>query len=432
MALPPFNQSLIEKICAIAMASPIAVYDWADRGQAPPGYTKGMAVAFATVVRKWLTGDSAAREMAQADTHDPDLDALAWYAEIFAELGMHNDVDGLDTLRHLFVLQIGLGMRESSGRHCCGRDMSADNVSADTCEAGLFQMSWNASACSDEIAKLADFYASQPPQCALAIFQDGVECSREDWQCYGSGEGFDYQRLAKNCPQFAVETAAIGLRNLRQHWGPINRFEAEVRPEADQMLQQVQELVSGQQAPIASAELSKLPSIVMSSGHSRHVRGAAYYIDEVDEARKVVDEVADRLRARGASIKTFHDDTSRSQRENLTSIVNFHNAQTRDLDVSVHFNASKTTARPMGTEVLYATQQELAAKLSQAIANAGGFINRGAKHRRDLFFLNNTEQPAVLLEICFVDSSADAARYKHDFAAICDAIAEGLAPWRLP
>jgi hypothetical protein len=60
---------------------------------------------------------------------------------------MRNDVSGIDTLRHLFVLMIGLGMRESSGRYCEGRDQSASNTSADTAEAGLFQTSWNARAC---------------------------------------------------------------------------------------------------------------------------------------------------------------------------------------------------------------------------------------------------------------------------------------------
>ena len=43
---------------------------------------------------------------------------------------MRNDVSGTDTLRHLFVLMIGLGMRESSGRYCEGRDQSASNTSA--------------------------------------------------------------------------------------------------------------------------------------------------------------------------------------------------------------------------------------------------------------------------------------------------------------
>jgi hypothetical protein len=78
----------------------------------------------------------------------------------------------------------------------------------------------------------------------------------------------------------------------------------------------------------------------------------------------------------------------------------------------------------MGTEVLYVTQQTLAADTSLAIAQAGTFINRGAKKRTDLFFLNNTAKPAVLLEVCFVDSSADADLYRQHFDAICKSIAE--------
>jgi len=38
---------------------------------------------------------------------------------------------------------MGLGMRESSGRYCEGRDRNANNVTSDTAEAGLFQMSWD-------------------------------------------------------------------------------------------------------------------------------------------------------------------------------------------------------------------------------------------------------------------------------------------------
>src|SRR5262252_1599756 len=119
--------------------------------------------------------------------------------------------------------------------------------------------------------------------------------------------------------------------------------------------------------------------IVISSGHGKYVRGASGYLDEVDEARKVVDEVAVLLRDLGANVETFHDDVSTSQNENLNRIVDYHNARTRDLDVSVHFNAYETTSKPMGTEVLYVTQHDLAADTSEAIADAGGFINRGAK-----------------------------------------------------
>jgi N-acetylmuramoyl-L-alanine amidase len=166
--------------------------------------------------------------------------------------------------------------------------------------------------------------------------------------------------------------------------------------------------------------------IVISSGHGKYVRGASGLLDEVEEARNVVNRLADRLRDRGVNVKIFHDDTSRSQDENLKTIVEAHNAQQRDLDVSVHFNAYVETAKPMGTEVLYITQNALAGQVSAAIASCG-FTNRGPKKRTDLYFLNNTAMPAILIETCFVDSVADAELYNEKFDAICRAIAGILA-----
>jgi N-acetylmuramoyl-L-alanine amidase len=165
--------------------------------------------------------------------------------------------------------------------------------------------------------------------------------------------------------------------------------------------------------------------VVISSGHGLYVRGACGILDEVDEARRVVNRVAEELQSRGAEVMVFHDNSSRSQNENLNAIVNFHNAQERDLDVSVHFNAYEQVEKPMGTEVLYVTQHALAEEVSAAIASCG-FINRGAKRRDDLFFLNNTEKPAILLEICFVDSEADAKVYEAKVYDICRAIADEL------
>jgi len=167
--------------------------------------------------------------------------------------------------------------------------------------------------------------------------------------------------------------------------------------------------------------------IVISSGHGKYIRGASGYLDEVDEARKVVERVAEYLREAGVGVQTFHDDTSTSQNENLNTIVNYHNSQTRDLDVSVHFNAYQTTSKPMGTECLYLTQSTLAEEVSGSIAEAGSFIDRGPKYRSDLFFLNSTEEPAILIETCFVDSSADEELYKLNFNLICAAIAEAIS-----
>ena len=167
-------------------------------------------------------------------------------------------------------------------------------------------------------------------------------------------------------------------------------------------------------------------SIVISSGHGKYVRGASGVIDEVDEARLVVEAVAERLRERGVTVLTFHDDTSHSQSENLNRIVDFHNAQDRELDVSVHFNAYVETDKPMGTEVLFITQSALAGEVSAALASAGHFIDRGAKKRTDLAFLNGTEMPSILIETCFVDSTSDAENYAGAFDAICEAVATTL------
>ena len=201
-----------------------------------------MAVTFGEVYSKWKAGDPAAQLMAAANRGNDSTDALAWYDSEFRRAGMSNDVAGAATLRHLFVLLIGLGMRESSGRYCEGRDRSANNVTADTAEAGLFQMSWDARGASPELPRLFAAYSAHP-QGFLSVFQDGVKPTDSDLSNYGTGQGAEFQRLCKTCPAFAAEAAALGLRTIRKHWGPINRREAEIRPECDRLLQQVQNLI---------------------------------------------------------------------------------------------------------------------------------------------------------------------------------------------
>jgi len=66
--------------------------------------------------------------------------------------------------------------------------------------------------------------------------------------------------------------------------------------------------------------------VVISSGHGKHIRGASGFIDEVDEARRVVETVADYLREAGVETTTYHDNVSDDQSENLGRIVDFHNA----------------------------------------------------------------------------------------------------------
>jgi hypothetical protein len=233
------KSAAVDQITKVAAGSNIARYHWIGRGPAPLGYIKGMALVYARACCKKKGGDPAVTLMASPNTWDAGRDALAWYGEEFAALGMRNDIFGVDTLRHLFVLLIGLGMRESSGRYCEGRDRSASNTTAETAEAGLFQTSFNAREASPELPKLFARYSAYPSGFRDA-FREGVRCAASNWRNYGSGPGVQFQRLSKECPAFAAEFAAVGLRTDCMHWGPIKAKAVEIRPECDAMLKQIQ------------------------------------------------------------------------------------------------------------------------------------------------------------------------------------------------
>jgi N-acetylmuramoyl-L-alanine amidase len=165
--------------------------------------------------------------------------------------------------------------------------------------------------------------------------------------------------------------------------------------------------------------------ICISSGHSTKCQGAVGVLNEVQEATKVTDQLAKDLKSRGVEVWTFHDTVSDDSSENLNRIVDWHNSKTRQLDISVHFNASDSHTGH-GTEVCWYTQEKLAGELSAAIAHAGHLTDRGAKYRDNLFVLKNTSAPCVLLEICFCDHADDCAKYRQNFLAICTAMAEIL------
>jgi len=234
-------------ITELALTHPIQKFVWEDRGRSPSGYIAGMGQAYALALTWWVARDPAAIEMAQA-AGDADEDALAWYAAEFAKIGINVSVPGVDTLRGLFALMIGLGMRESSGKYYEGRDVSATNTTSDTCEAGLFQMSWNMKSASPSMGKLLEeFFAD--PNGFLPIFSEGLTPTSAGLQNFGSGQGALFQFMAKYSPAFCVMTAAIGLRTRRKHWGPINRREVERVAEAADYLAQVEELIAEGPSP---------------------------------------------------------------------------------------------------------------------------------------------------------------------------------------
>lgn len=249
---PGISPALQTQIELAVQNSGIAAYSWSGHGTVTEGYYAGMAMTYALAVKRWKLDDEAAGIMAHAETGDEDNDALAWYRTEFKAEGMDNSRSGRDTLRHLFVMMIGLGVRESSGDHWCGRDMTADNVSADTCEAGAFQTSWNISSCSSTIERLFEEYWLDPSGFRDS-FSRGLTPSASDLDCYGSGEGARYQWLARYSPAFHALVTGVGMRKRRQHWGPINRREVDIVPAVDELLQEVDRLVDDEPMGTAAA-----------------------------------------------------------------------------------------------------------------------------------------------------------------------------------
>lgn len=165
--------------------------------------------------------------------------------------------------------------------------------------------------------------------------------------------------------------------------------------------------------------------INISSGHSINCQGASDIINEVTEARKVVDRIYELCKSMGIEVYKYHD-TSSSSSQNLANIANWHNQFKDGIDVSIHFNAYQHTSNSMGTEVCYYSQSDLASQVSAAISKASGLKDRGGKERKELYVLRNTNKPMILIEVCFCDSSYDVQKYQENFDNICLAIIQAL------
>jgi len=222
-----------QEIADKAAASSCARHNWKNRGRAPLGYIKGMALSYAKSVCDRRTGvDSALRVIGGALGSKSD-DALAWYKA--------NGFPSSDPLRDVYTLAIGEGMMESAGNTTEGRDTTVTAPTPETAEAGLFQSSFDSFNKDPALRRLRDAYSTDPAACRLDVFMQGVRDKRRP--VFGTGPAADFQTMTKECPAFAVNYALVLLRVLRKHFGPINRLQAEFRPECTAMLTDIETMV---------------------------------------------------------------------------------------------------------------------------------------------------------------------------------------------
>ena len=233
---PANSAAALSSITDLAARSKCAAYQWKNRGSMPKGKVKGVALVYARAVCNpdWPINKIIAAPIGK----DTAQDGLAWYA-----------MPQGDSTLQTYTMLLGLTMRESSGKYCCGRDMSANFSSADSAEAGGEQTSYGArSSASPELYNLFVGYSSPDAQkCFLDVYKEGVgTCSDGNLKNWGTGDGFKWQALTKACPAFADEYAAVLIRRhggTKGEFGPMRAKAAEYRYECESLLTQVKQIV---------------------------------------------------------------------------------------------------------------------------------------------------------------------------------------------
>lgn len=166
--------------------------------------------------------------------------------------------------------------------------------------------------------------------------------------------------------------------------------------------------------------------------------GAMGILDESKEARLVKDEVIRLLCVNGHTSYDCTCDIAESRNGCLRYIVNKCNQHKVDLDISIHLNAGRNDYKgdnsTGGTEVFCYNEGtiEVAKRIVDNIANTFNYRKRndnttpyaGVKINKNLYVLNQTVSPAILIECCFVDDKDDAKVWNAQKCA--KAIVEGI------
>jgi hypothetical protein len=210
---------------------------WHDPFGAPKGYIRGMSVAFARlyVLLRDADDDSASKKAVVRATAEPigdaDHDVLKFYAPELVAAGASTDTPDAKLVA-LCSVMMGLGMRESSGRHCVGADTPEDR----------------------HPLRRQLFIDYQGRTDLLDIFAEGVHCNNENWHNHGTGDGAKFQETMKKCPYFAVLYTVQFLRSHRKHWGPINRKEAKVKQSVVTLFADIQKILVASEQSLAQPQ----------------------------------------------------------------------------------------------------------------------------------------------------------------------------------
>ncbi len=183
--------------------------------------------------------------------------------------------------------------------------------------------------------------------------------------------------------------------------------------------------------------MKKIRKVTVHAGHNPSGKiacGASDLLDESTQARYVAKKVIKLLRKNGIKAVNCTVNNGINQSDVLRKIcVKCNDVTDADLHISIHFNSGRSDrkgdGRTGGTEVLLtenvADKGDIAKRICNQMAKLG-FTNRGVKINKNLYFLNHTKAPAILVEVCFVDDRDDYMLYTSDRDAVAEAIVRAV------
>jgi hypothetical protein len=170
--------------------------------------------------------------------------------------------------------------------------------------------------------------------------------------------------------------------------------------------------------------------IAITVGHSILKSGlctsANGVVNEYQYCKMLADFLSKILRAAGCTVDIIicpEKQFAKSTEERTYKLTRI-NGKKYDLVVELHLNSYNGTAK--GTEVLYCSNT--GKMYAQRVVNKLGtvFTSRGVKDRPDLYMLNSTDCPAIMIETFFCDSKSDYdIATKLGYGEVAKLIAEG-------
>ena len=170
--------------------------------------------------------------------------------------------------------------------------------------------------------------------------------------------------------------------------------------------------------------------LLISAGHTLNPNkgcGAVGFINESQENRVLAKYIVNYLKKLGHEAD-YHEVNSGS--DYINQQAKKANEKKYDVVVQIHFNSSDN-ATANGTEVIYRSSKGkvFAQRVQDKLKTE--FKDRKVKHdindlKKDLGWLRLTNDPAILIETCFVSNKADTDKYTSNREKIAKLIAEGI------